>query len=322
MSGALALVKKWPIILALAASVSAAQAATEGGERRGFWTLLSIPGLSRVGLLQVEGPIYDARYYVSQIEKFRRNPMVKAMVVRIDSPGGEVGAVQEITESLRKFRESGKPVVASFGGVAASGGYYLACAADWIVSNPGALTGSIGVVMEFPNAENLLKKVGVEFVVVKSGRFKDTGGFARSLSDDERRLLQETIDDVYEQFLEAVINAREESLREAAARARKLDPKSVGPGAVRGHLRGIADGRVLSGRQALRVGLVDELGGLDLALEKAAALAGLRGRPGILTQRRRQTTTWRDLIGLALGWSGGSEGRNRAGQASLEYMLR
>ncbi len=322
MSGAPDFVKKWPIILALAASVSAAHAASESGDRRGFLDFLSVPGLSRIGLIQVEGPICDARYYVSQIEKFQRNPLVKAVVIRIDSPGGEVGAVQEITESLRKLRESGKPVVASFGGVAASGGYYLACSADWIVSNPGALTGSIGVVMEFPNAENLLKKVGVEFVVVKSGRFKDTGGFARSLTDDERRLLQETIDDVYEQFLDAVLASREERLREALARARKLDLKSVGPGAVRGHLRGIADGRVLSGRQAMRAGLVDQLGGLDLALEKAAALAGLRGRPGVLTQRRRQTTTWRDLIGLALGWPGVREGRSPAGQVSLEYMLR
>jgi len=287
---------------------------------RGGW----MPG--KIGVLEVEGPIYDAGPIISQIHWLDKHPLVRAMLLRIDSPGGDVGAVQEIVDELVKFRDRGKvkrPIVASFAGVAASGGYYIACPADLIVSNPGALTGSIGVVLEFPVAEDLLKKVGIEYVVIKSGRFKDSGNFARKMTPEEREILRQTVDDVYEQFLEAVWAGRKERLREAVARedgrtaARVRDPEA------RAYLRGLADGRVLSGRQAYECGLVDELGGYELAMDEAVRLASLRGRPGTVSPpRHRRERSWMDYLGGMLGLPVPSGATGRPSRIALEYMLR
>ena len=137
-----------------------------------------------------------------------------------------------------------------------------------------------------------------------------------------KALLQETIDDVYEQFLETVWRARSAQLTRAYAQSRRVDPENVSERQAKSYLRGIADGRVLSGRQALRAGLIDELGGLERAIESAASLAGLRGRPGVVTQKRRRATTWRDLIGVVLGLVGRGQGPPSGERISLEYMLR
>jgi protease-4 len=221
---------------------------------------------ARVALVELDGPIVDVDELVRELRTHRDNPLVKAVVIRINSPGGVVGPTQELHGALTRLRESGKPVVASLGAVAASGGYYVAVAADKIYANPGTLTGSIGVIMRLANVDGLLKKVGVEFVVVKAGRLKDLGNLARSMTPEERRVLQLLLDDVHGQFISAV------------AAGRKLD---------RAQVLGFADGRIVSGSQAKDLNMVDALGGLEEALDGAALLAGLPTPPKIMGPRRR-----------------------------------
>jgi len=203
-----------------------------------------------VGVIEINGVIESSDRIAKSIREFVEDDQIKGILVRIDSPGGMVAPVQEIHRELLRAREA-KPVFASLGGAAASGGYYIACAAETIVSNPGTMTGSIGVIMEFISGEKAFQMLGLTNQVVKSGKFKDTGNIARGLSEDERRVLQETVDDVFRQFVDAV------------SEGRNLDQESV--------LK-VADGRVLSGAQAKDVGLVDELGSfydtLDLLKEK------------------------------------------------------
>jgi protease-4 len=219
-----------------------------------------------VALVEIEGVILDADLVVSELKEHLESDAVKAVVVRINSPGGVVAPTQEVYDFIGRIRARGKPVVASLGSVAASGGYYIASAADQIVANPGTLTGSIGVIMQLASLEGLLKKVGLHYEVVKSGRYKDIGSFARSMTDEERAILQALMDDVHDQFVDAV------------AKGRKLDRKTV--------LR-LADGRIFSGRQAKELRLVDELGGREEAIEAAARLAGIPGKPRLLFPRRR-----------------------------------
>lgn len=221
----------------------------------------------RIALIRVEGVIMDAQSTVGELKRFGENPSVKAIVLRIDSPGGGVVPSQEIHDAVQRVRQkSNKLVIASMGSVAASGGYYIAAATDRIIANPGTLTGSIGVIMETANVEGLLKKIGVEGVVVKSGKFKDVGSPLRKMSDEERALLQSVMDDVHKQFIEAV----------AAGRA--LEPAAV---------QALADGRIFTGRQAKEAKLVDELGDLEAAIQLAADLAGIEGEPKVVEPRRR-----------------------------------
>ncbi len=221
----------------------------------------------RVALVRVEGVILDSQATVGELKRFGENPSIKAIVLRIDSPGGGVVPSQEIYDAVRRVRnKSNKAVVASMGTVAASGGYYIAAATDRIIANPGTLTGSIGVIMELANVEGLLKKIGVEGVVVKSGRFKDVGSPLRKMGDDERRLLQSVMDDVHRQFIEAV------------AEGRALEVSDV---------QALADGRIFTGRQAKDAKLVDELGDLEDAIQLAADLAGIEGEPKVVEPRRR-----------------------------------
>ncbi|MEW6245741.1 MAG: signal peptide peptidase SppA [Nitrospirota bacterium] len=221
----------------------------------------------RIALIRVEGVILDAQPTVGELKKFGDSPSVKAIVLRIDSPGGGVVPSQEIYDAVKRVRnKSNKAVVASMGTVAASGGYYIASATDRIMANPGTLTGSIGVIMEMANLEGLLKKIGVEGVVVKSGRFKDIGSPLRKMSDEDRQLLQAVMDDVHQQFIQAV------------AEGRSLDIAEVQP---------LADGRIFTGRQAKEAKLVDELGDLDDAIRLAADLAGIEGEPRVVEPRRR-----------------------------------
>jgi protease-4 len=200
------------------------------------------------------------------------------VVIRVNSPGGVVAPTQEIYSAIQRLRKSGKPVVASLGSVAASGGYYVATAADLIYANPGTLTGSIGVIMQLANVEGLLKKVGVDLVVVKAGHYKDIGNFARAMTPEERRILQALLDDVYNQFVDAV------------ALGRKLDKATV---------ESFADGRVVSGQQAKQLKMIDTLGGLDDAIEGAARLAGLPSKPRLILPRKRFSLS--DLLKDQLG---------------------
>src|SRR5499426_3609731 len=165
-------------------------------------------GGPRVAVVEIEGIIVDGSSAVRELREHTENPAVKAVVLRVNSPGGVVAPTQEIFAAIQRVRKSGKPVIASFGAVAASGGYYVATAADRIYANPGTLTGSIGVVMQMANVEGLLKKVGVDYVVVKSGRFKDVGNMSRAMTPEERQILQTLLDDVYDQFVGAVADGR------------------------------------------------------------------------------------------------------------------
>jgi protease-4 len=242
------------------------------------WLLLTVsddglPGGAKVAVVEVQGVIgvgadrgLDTEAIIRTLGEYRDDPAVRAVVLRIDSPGGVVAPTQEIFTAVRRLREAKKPVVASLGSVAASGGYYVAVSADRIFASPGTLTGSIGVVMQLANVEGLLKKVGVEYVVVKAGAYKDVGNFARAMTPEERRILQALLDDVYDQFISAV------------AEGRGLDPQAV---------RAFAEGRIYSGRQAHGLKMVDDLGGLEDAIEAAAKMAGLPPKPKVVYPRRR-----------------------------------
>ncbi len=213
----------------------------------------------KIGVIEITGPITQSKQIVEDLKVFERNSRVKAVVLRIDSPGGGVGPSQEIYAAVKAVKN--KPVVVSMGSVAASGGYYIAAPATHIFANPGTITGSIGVIMEFPDITALLDKIGLHRRVIKSGTFKDIGSPVREMSAEEQALLQGLIDDVYSQFVTAV------------AIGRDLDPEAV---------RTFADGRIFSGSQAKEMGLVDELGGLQAAIEYTARRVGIEGVPVII----------------------------------------
>ena len=222
-----------------------------------------LPGGGRIARVDIKGPILDSDHTIELLKAYAKDDRVKAIVVRLDSPGGEVAPSQEIYGQIRTIRKAGKLVVASMGGIAASGAYYIACATEKIYANPGTITGSIGVIAQFPNVQELVAKVGLKVATIKSGEHKDIGSPFRELSPKERKLLQGVIDDVYQQFLDAVIEGR------------NLDPKEV---------RRIADGRIFSGRQAKAMGLVDELGTLEEAIAATAKAVGIEGEPTVVRE--------------------------------------
>lgn len=220
----------------------------------------AFPVGDKVAVLEVEGVIGSSRKLNERLIAFRDDPSVKAIVLRINSPGGGVGPAQEIYEEVRKTVRV-KPVVVSMGSVAASGGYYIAAPAQRILANPGTITGSIGVIMEFTNVQELLGKIGLKSNVVKSGELKDIGSSTRPMSDRDRQILQGLIDDVHQQFMTAI------------AEGRKMDMNKV---------QALADGRIFSGNQALKLGLVDELGNLQDAIRIAGRLGGIEGEPAVV----------------------------------------
>ena len=250
----------------------------------------------KVGLVEVTGTIIEPTEYVDQITKFGEDSSIRALLVRVESPGGGVAASQEIYEALRDVRDSGTPVVVSMGGIAASGGYYVACGADSIVANAGTLTGSIGVIMNFPMAQELMRKIGLEWEVLKTGEFKDIGSFSRPMTDRERDLLEGILVDVYDQFVTVV---------------------SIERGMEREQVEKIADGSVFTGRQALELGLVDRLGGLRDAIDLAAEMGGISGKPTIVKPRKDLWTIW-DLIEELMG----AASQMASQHVSLEYSFR
>jgi protease-4 len=209
----------------------------------------------KVGVVEINGTIVDSRTFIEQIKKFRKQDAIKAIVIRINSPGGAVAPSQEIYTEIMRTREY-KRVIASMGTVAASGGYYIAAAADGVVASPGTLTGSIGVIMGYTNFEKLLNKLGLLPVVIKSGPYKDVGSPARPMTDDEKVLLQEVVVKIHQQFVRAI------------AEGRKLEVSQV---------KLIADGRIFSGEQAKELGLVDRIGNFEDALKWAGELGGIQG---------------------------------------------
>jgi protease-4 len=224
----------------------------------------------KVGVISIEGTISQSRKITSQLAKFRKDNKIKAIVLRIDSPGGQVGPTQEIFREIQKIVQS-KKVIASLGSVAASGGYYIAAAADKIVAAPGTITGSIGVIMQFIRIEDLLKKIGIDFETLKSGEFKDIGSPGRELTERDREILNAVIQDIQRQFVEGV------------AIGRNLDLEKV---------RQIADGRIFSGAQARELGLVDELGNFEDAVEIAKELAGIKGEVTLVYPEKDTLDLW------------------------------
>jgi protease-4 len=221
----------------------------------------------RIAVVEIKGVITQSSPIIDEIRQYGEDDGVKAIILRIDSPGGGVGASQEIYQEVLRVKKK-KKVITSMGGVAASGGYYIACASDLIVANPGTITGSIGVIMQFTNLEDLLKKIGVKGFVVKAGENKDIGSPFREMTPEEKKLMQGVLDNVHQQFIQAVVAGR------------RLDRAKILP---------IADGRILTGEQAKEVGLVDRMGNLQDAIDAAAKMAGISGKPSVVYPKKKKS---------------------------------
>ncbi|MEJ2314013.1 MAG: signal peptide peptidase SppA [Nitrospirota bacterium] len=248
----------------------------------------------KVAIVRIEGPIIDSREAVSELKSFAEDSSVKAIVLRVDSPGGAVAPSQEIYTEVKKAAER-KKVVVSMGSLAASGGYYVSSPATTIVANPGTITGSIGVIMEIPNFEGLMDKIGVKTTVVKSGKFKDIGSATKELTPEERRLLQEVMDDVHEQFIRAVAEGRGMAFEDVAK---------------------LADGRIFSGEQAKELGLVDELGGLEDSIALSARMAGIKGKPEVVEHEEKI-----GLLDLLLNGKLAGRLTNMSETMSIKYLF-
>jgi protease-4 len=249
-----------------------------GGESE----VLALMGGERIGVVELEGTILDARPVIENLKRFADAEGIKGVVLRIDSPGGAVGPTQEIHAEVEKLRKK-KPVYASLGAVATSGGYYIASACDQIIANPGTLTGSIGVLIELGNVEELMKKLGIKGYTIKSGPYKDVGSPLQPLSPEGRAILQSVVDSVHGQFVRTV------------AAGRRLPERKV---------RELADGRVYSGEQAKNVGLVDGLGNLEDTIELLARKVGIEGRPQLVFAPTDSGPWWRRLVSEFFGRAG------------------
>ncbi|MCG6534000.1 MAG: signal peptide peptidase SppA [Syntrophales bacterium LBB04] len=226
--------------------------------------------MGKIGVINISGIISHSQEIVDQIDAFAKDDTIRAVVIRIDSPGGAVAPSQEIYSAVKNLKKN-KRVVASLGSVAASGGYMIACAADKIVANPGTITGSISVIMYFANAEDLLKKIGVKSSVIKSGRYKDMGSPVREMKEDEKIILQSLVDDIYEQFIDVVTNDR------------KMTNEQV---------KKLADGRVFTGRQAQNLKLIDFLGDSSYAVNLAGKMANLQAKPELVYPKKKDISFW------------------------------
>ncbi len=225
----------------------------------------TVPLGEKVAIVRVTGVIIDSDRVIKELKEYSKDRSVKAIVLRVDSPGGAVAPSQEIYEEILRIKKN-KKVVVSMGSVAASGGYYISAPADRIVANSGTLTGSIGVIMEIPNVRGLMEKVGIKTEVVKSGKHKDMASVFKSMTPEERKILQAVLDDVHEQFIRAV----------SEARGMKFED-----------VKKLADGRVFTGRRAKELGLVDELGNLHDAVMLAGTLSGISGEPAVVEKKEK-----------------------------------
>lgn len=254
----------------------------------------------KVGVIPIEGIIGDSGEIIDQINEFADSNGIRAVVLRIDTPGGSVAPSQEIYQAVRELRKK-KKVVVSMGSVAASGGYLIAVAADRIVANPGTITGSISAVMHYANVEELLKKVGVRSSVIKSGKFKDIGSPVREMTAEERSLIQGIVDDIYDQFVRTVSENRKIPLSKIVQ---------------------LADGRVFTGRQAKELGLIDDLGGLQDAVLLAGRLSGMKEKPEIVHGMKKKTTLWRYLMENMTSAVSEEIRRNSAELRGAQYLLQ
>ena len=247
------------------------------------------PWSPAIGIIEVSGVISEDEEIIEAIRRFAKAEQIRAVILRVESPGGGVTPSQEIYRELLRLREQ-KPLIASLGEVAASGGYYIASACSTIVANPGTITGSIGVIMgTIYNVQGLLEKLGVKGTVVKAGTYKDIGSPIRDMTTEERQILKSMLDDVHKQFIAAI------------AVGRKMDESVVRP---------LADGRIYSGEQAQRLGLVDQLGNFQDAITVAAEKAGISGEPRLVRARTQKPEWWQELLSFWFGEmvSGGGSG--------------
>jgi len=237
----------------------------------------------KIAVVRIEGVISSdvAQETVEQLTKYREDPSIGAIILRINSPGGGVASSQDIYEEVKRLRTDGKLVVASLGSLAASGGYYIACGVERIFANPGTITGSIGVIVQLANAEELLNKIGIEATVITSGPFKALGNPTQPLRPEEREVFQGLVDDVHQQFVEAVAQGRNLPYAE-----------------VRQH----ADGQIFTGRQAKEFHFVDELGTLQDAVSYAAATLGVVGKPNLVQEERERFWWLKFVLESALGF--------------------
>jgi protease-4 len=229
----------------------------------------------RVGVVEIKGLLTDSRTAIKQLERYRDDDSIKAIVLRINSPGGAVGPAQEILREVEKVRAK-KKIVASLGTVAASGGYYIASGANLIMANRGTATGSIGVIMQFTNVEGLSKKIGLDFFNLKAGRYKDSGSPFRHMTPEDKAYLQGILDNIYQQFIKDVAHNRKIPLA---------------------RMKTLAEGRVYSGEEAKQVGLVDEFGNLPDAIEKAGRLGGIKGKVKAVYPEKEGYSILRLLLG-------------------------
>jgi protease-4 len=219
----------------------------------------------KVALVHVTGVIIDSSNVIKELKDHAKDSSVKAIIIRVNSPGGAVAPSQEIYNEIIKIKEK-KKVIISMGAIAASGGYYIAAPADKIVANEGTLTGTIGVIMELPNVSGLMDKIGIETQVIKSGKHKDIASVFKTLSPEEKKILQAVLDDVHDQFIKAVSDSRGMKFEE---------------------IKKLSDGRIFTGRMAKKIGLIDELGGLEDAIMLAGELAGIEGEPEVVTKKEK-----------------------------------
>jgi protease-4 len=247
-----------------------------------------------VAVIDLNGEIAYDLGKIEEIGAYRDDDAIKAVLLCVDSPGGGVAASQALYEEIKRTRER-KPVVVSMGSVAASGGYYVACAADSIVAHEGTVTGSIGVLAEYIRTEELLRKVGLEMTVIKSGRFKDVGSPYREMTDDEKAYMGALLDRVYEQFVRAV------------SESRGLEIERV---------RELAEGQLYTGEEAVENGLVDRIGTYDDALTMAARMGGIPGEPRVVRRQPRRT-----LVERILGKYAGAVPVGRRERVALKYII-
>jgi len=229
----------------------------------------------RVGVVEITGLLTDSRTAIKQLDRYRDDDNIKAIVLRINSPGGAVGPAQEILREVEKIRAR-KKIVASLGTVAASGGYYIASGANLIMANRGTATGSIGVIMQFTNVEALSKKLGLDFFNLKAGRYKDVGSPFRSMSPEDKAYLQGFLDNIYQQFLSDVAHNRKIPLAK---------------------MKTLAEGRIYTGEEAKQAGLVDEFGNLTDAIERAGRLGGIKGKVKAVYAKKEGFSFLRLLLG-------------------------
>lgn len=235
-------------------------------------------GSGKIAVVNLDFTILSSESIVRQFNKFRDDKSIKAIILKVNTPGGGVAASQEMYEIIRKTRDKGKPVIVSISSLGASGGYYAACGGSIIIADPGSLVGSIGVIMNLMNFKELAEKIGVSETIIKSGELKDAGNPFRDINEKDKEYFQDIVNDSYDQFLEVV------------SRERKMDKEK---------LKEYANGRVFTGRQAKDIGLIDSLGTFEDAVRIAAGMAGIDGEPALVRERERLSLTERILDGFS-----------------------